>query len=181
MIYIVMSAIILVLCVWMAKRILYHPKPHQDSALKQRAVFSLNQQLIYQRIQQIMPDHVVLAHVSFDSLLTTKYPRTRTKYRNMTADFVILNQQNQVLAIIGFDEVYVAKKQINAEYEDDLLRLAGYKVIRYFHVPPLEQLLIDLTDLPQIYPMLDELKSAFKKYHSFYPYLTKTESRISLV
>lgn len=181
MIYLSISIIVLLCFAIMMQKMWFKRVYPQDSVLKQRAVFSINQQLVYARLKKIMPEYTVLAHVSFDSLLTTKYPRTRSKYRNMAADFVILSPKNQVIAIVSFEEVNISKKQMDAQYADDLLRLAGYQVFRYFNLPSTEQLAADLKQMPQLYPIFNELRGSLKKYHSFYKELPKPRLRASLV
>lgn len=44
-------------------------------------------ELTYTRLKEILPNHMVLAHVSYDALLTTKFSRTRSKYRNLSGNF----------------------------------------------------------------------------------------------
>ena len=60
------------------------------------------------RLQAVLPRHTILAHVSFDALLTTKFAHTRRKYQGLVADFVVFDQQHQVFVIIEIaDESYV--------------------------------------------------------------------------
>ena len=66
-------------------------KQPSDSILRQRAVFNADEQMTFARIKEILPEANVFAHVSFDALLTTKFPRTRRKYASMFADFVVLD------------------------------------------------------------------------------------------
>ena len=129
-IYIVIASILLGCMLIMAWNSLENNAKQQDSALKQRAIFSINEQLAYTRLKEILPSHTVLAHVSFDALLTTKYHRTRNKYRNMVADFVVLDKNQQVAAIVALDDPMVLKRPQRAQYQDALLEMAGYRVIR---------------------------------------------------
>ena len=135
MMYIFIGSLILLCVLFMAWRSLENSTRQQDSALKQRAIFNINQQITYTRLKEILPQSTILAHVSFDALLTTKYSRTRHKYRNMVADFVVLDQSHQVTAIIALDDPMVLKRRQNAQYQDALLAMAGYRVIRYEDVP----------------------------------------------
>ena len=107
MMYIFIGSLILLCVLFMAWRSLENSTRQQDSALKQRAIFNINQQITYTRLKEILPQSTILAHVSFDALLTTKYSRTRHKYRNMVADFVVLDQSHQVTAIIALDDPMV--------------------------------------------------------------------------
>jgi very-short-patch-repair endonuclease len=147
-IYIMFGSLVLlfVLCMTL-KNFDRHQKP-QDSLLKQRAIFSINEQLTFSRLKEILPNYTILVHVSFDALLTTKYERTRHKYRNMVADFVILDELFQIQAIVAIDDSMSLRRSHADEYEDSLLKMAGYHVIRYYDVPEYYQLRQDfLPDL----------------------------------
>ncbi|ECF7044987.1 hypothetical protein ZB76_27220, partial [Salmonella enterica subsp. enterica] len=94
--YIMIGSFLLFCVVLMAWKKLGNNSKPQDSALKQRAIFNLNEQLTFTRLREVLPEYIILAHVSYDALMTTKFNRTRHKYRNLTADFVILDQQHQI-------------------------------------------------------------------------------------
>jgi uncharacterized protein Veg len=139
-IYILIGSVLLLFALCMAlKSLTSHPK-QQDSMLKQRAVFNINEQLTFTRLKEILPKSIILAHVTYDALLTTKYHRTRTKYQNMIADFVILDEFYQVIAIVAVDDASSIRHTESADYEDALLTMAGYQVFRYEDVPEYYQL-----------------------------------------
>ena len=149
-IYILFGSVLLLFALFVAfKDVQRHSKP-QDSLLKQKAIFNINEQLSYSRLQEILPNHIILAHVSFDALLTTKYSRTRHKYRNMVADFVILDEFYQIQAIVAVDDPMALRRSHTSEYQDSLLTMAGYRVIRYDDVPEYYQLRQDLLPDPNI-------------------------------
>ena len=135
-----------------------------DSALKQRAIFSPQQRLLYQRLKTLLPEQNILAQVSFDALVTTKYARTRYKYRNMVADFVILNQEHHILAVLALIEASGLKKCNKAYYEDDLLKMAGYKVLRYRHVPTLFELQHDFKNANIVFDQVTQSNHRDKNY-----------------
>ena len=121
-----------------------HQNRRQDSPLKRRGILNISEQITLMRLQAVLPRHTVLAHVSFNALLTTKFAHTRRKYEGLVADFVVLDQQYQVLAIIEIaDESYVNRLQ-QKHYQDSLLELAGYRVLRYSAIPTEQQLREDL-------------------------------------
>ena len=164
--YLAIGSILLFCVLIIAWKSLEAGSRQQDSALKQRAIFNINEQLTYTRLKEILPNHTILAHVSFDALLTTKYYRTRNKYRNMVADFVVLDEQQQVQAIVALDDPMVLKRFQQAQYQDALLSLAGYRVIRYDDVPEYVQLREDFLNEPRsrlpFVPVND-----LKKYHLY--------------
>lgn len=117
----------------------------QDSPLKRRGILNIAEQITLMRLQAVLPRHTMLAHVSFDALLTTKFAHTRRKYQGLVADFVVLDQQHQVLAIIEIaDESYVNRLH-QKHYQDSLLELAGYRVLRYSSIPTEQELREDLV------------------------------------
>ncbi|QIO07183.1 DUF2726 domain-containing protein [Acinetobacter shaoyimingii] len=115
-------------------------KPQSDSALRQRAVFNAHEQTTFKRLKEIMPEANILAHVSFDALMTTKFPHTRRKYEKMFADFVVLDKECRVIAIVAVGELNSLKKWKAANDQDTLLEAAGYKVFRYKVVPEYQKL-----------------------------------------
>lgn len=122
-----------------------HQNQRQDSPLKRRGILNISEQITLMRLQAVLPRHTILAHVSFDALLTTKFVHTRKKYQGLVADFVVLDQQHQVLAIIEIaDESYVNRLH-QKHYQDSLLELAGYRVLRYSSIPTEHELRVDLV------------------------------------
>ncbi|WP_353142437.1 DUF2726 domain-containing protein [Acinetobacter pragensis] len=165
-IYIVIASMLLGCMLIMAWKSLENNAKQQDSALKQRAIFNINEQLTYTRLKEILPNHIILAHVSFDALLTTKYYRTRNKYRNMVADFVVLDENQQIKAIIALDDPMVLKRIQPSQYQDALLQMAGYRVIRYDDVPEYAQLRDDFLHGKASFRPLTPV-SDLKKYHLY--------------
>ena len=177
-IYILIGSLLLFCVLLKAWKSLESGNKQQDSALKQRAIFNINEQITFTRLQEILPQRIILAHVSFDALLTTKYSRTRNKYRNMVADFVILDEHHQVSTIIALDDPMALRHPQNAQYQDALLAMAGYRVIRYEDVPEYFQLRQDFLIEKPAYPQLDHLTAHSIKKYDFYPDLEQKKLRI---
>lgn len=136
---IVASLVILAIVIVVAYKGLKN-KQQNDSALRQRAVFNSSEQIAFTRLKEILPEANVLAHVSFDALLTTKYLHTRRKYQKLFADFVVLDKDCRVIAVVALDDSNLMKRSSEATYQDALLEMAGYRVIRYVGVPEYQQL-----------------------------------------
>ena len=147
-IYILLGSVVLLFALYVALKDTHRQAKQQDSLLKQKAIFNINEQLTFSRLQEILPNHIILAHVSFDALLTTKYYRTRHKYRNMVADFVVLDEYYQIQAVVAVDDPMALRRSHNAEYQDSLLLMAGYRVMRYDDVPEYYQLRQDFLPDP---------------------------------
>ncbi|ATO19308.1 hypothetical protein BS636_06370 [Acinetobacter sp. LoGeW2-3] len=144
--YIMIGSFLLFCTILMAWKRVQDSGKQQDSVLKQRAIFNLNQQLTYTRLKEILPESIILAQVSYDALLTTKFFRTRNKYRNLIADFVVLDQDHLVVAIVAVDDPMVLKRPQQAQYQDALLSMAGYRVIRYEDIPEYHHLRRDFLN-----------------------------------
>lgn len=126
-------------------------KQQADSALRRRAVFNSHEQITFTRLKEILPEANILAHVSFDALLTTKYLHTRRKYQQMFANFVVLDKDYKVLAVIALDDINAIKRSNQNTYEDALLQSAGYRVIRYMGIPEYQDLREDfLTEFSEM-------------------------------
>ncbi|SPL70464.1 DUF2726 domain-containing protein [Acinetobacter stercoris] len=142
-IIIIVSMILLTIAILVVYKNQTRKRP-ADSVLRQRAVLNSQAQITLIRLKEILTGSTVLAQVSFDALLTTKYLHTRHKYQNMVADFVVLDKDFQVIAIVALDDISPSLKRIQQDkYQDNLLQMAGYRVIRYRGIPDEQQLRLD--------------------------------------
>lgn len=115
-----------------------------DSVLKQRRILNYNEQVLLSRLSILLPQYTILSKVSYNALLTTKYEHTRHKFNGLVADFVVLNENYQVVAVIAlYDPVWGISLK-SGQYEDRLLASAGYKILRYIGVPDEQRLRKDL-------------------------------------
>lgn len=149
---IIVSIVILVIVLIVAYKGLKHKQP-SDSALRQRAVFNTLEQLTFTRLKDIFPEANILAHVSFDALLTTKFPRTRRKYQKLFADFVLLDKDFHVMAVIALGDGMTTRRANSSIDQDVLLDAAGYRVVRYQHVPEYQQLREDFFEYEDMQTM----------------------------
>ena len=149
--YFIIGILLLALFAYIAIRNMRKKPQANDSVLKQRAIFNANEQRTFTRLCQTLPDYIVLSHLSFDSLLTTKFSHTRSKYRNMLADFVVLNQDYEVHAVVMLDDYPGHKRDLF--YKEEILKLAGYRVFHFYGVPNPQQILealsIELKEIDQ--------------------------------
>jgi len=158
--YILLGVLVLAIILMVIIKGLTTGSKTQDSMLKQRAVFTAQQQLIFARLKEILPNYSILAHVSYDALLTTKFLHTRAKYRNMVADFVILDEHYQVLVVITLENMLFTKKGRDVIYEEEILKSAGYPVIHYKGIPESTKLRLELKKYinEETQPTLKSLK-----------------------
>jgi very-short-patch-repair endonuclease len=108
-----------------------------------------NEQAMFFRLTSALPEHVVLAQVSFSSLLTAKTVGARNTFDRKTADFVICTKSFDVIAVIELDDSSHKGREIEDGKRDLLLTNAGYKVLRYKQIPDLEKVKADFIVKPQ--------------------------------
>ena len=94
-----------------------------------------------------MPDHAVLAQVSFGALLQAKGGASRYSYSQKIADFVLMTKGFEVVAVIELDDSSHKGREKNDANRDAMLTEAGYKVLRYRRIPDRGQLLTDIANI----------------------------------
>lgn len=108
-----------------------------------------HEQQMFFRLTGALPEHVVLAQVSFSSLLTAKGRTTRNTFDRKTADFVICTKAFEVVAIIELDDSSHNGREAADMKREMLLTDAGYKMLRYKHIPDDIGVIKDLIALTQ--------------------------------
>src|SRR5690606_19752941 len=108
--YIMIGSFLLFCVVLMAWNKLGNNSKPQDSALKQRAIFNLNEQLTFTRLIEVLPDSIIRTYVYYDALTTPIFIRTGHKYRDLSANFVIMDQLHQIIAIVAVDDPLILKR-----------------------------------------------------------------------
>lgn len=131
-------ALLAIILIVLYKNGLHNQQP--DSVLRQRAVFNSHEHATFTRLKAVLPEANILAHVSFDALLTTKFIHTRRKYEKLFADFIVMDKECRVLSIISIGELNSIKKQKAAHYQDAILETAGYRVFRFAYIPDYEHI-----------------------------------------
>ncbi|MDM1718499.1 DUF2726 domain-containing protein [Acinetobacter towneri] len=113
----------------------FYPKPMM-TAFERR---------MFMRLKQAFPEHHILAQVAFSALITNSHYKIRALFNRKVTDFVILNADMQVIAIIELDDPsHIGKEQEDAE-RDAMFHEAGYRVVRYTEIPSIRQLQSDLS------------------------------------
>jgi very-short-patch-repair endonuclease len=93
------------------------------------------EQSMYMRMVQALPDHIILAQVSFSALLDAQTKPARNHFSQKTADFVVLDKAFNVVAEVELDDSSHNGREEHDARRDDILKQAGYKVIRFTSVP----------------------------------------------
>ena len=86
-----------------------------------------------------------MCQVSFNALVTAKSMQLRAKFNRLYTDFVVLDQELNVLAIVELDDKSHRRPDIKEKdiARDQILISAGYTVIRYTKIPTAEQIMLD--------------------------------------
>lgn len=109
-----------------------------------RRVITAFESKMYTRLLSAFPQYHVLAQVAFSALITNHQYKIRNLFNRKVTDFVILDQDFNVVAVIELDNPsHLGKEQEDAE-RDAMLQEAGYRVIRYTHIPSISTLKSDI-------------------------------------
>lgn len=114
-----------------------------------RAPLTKNEQPMYFRLKEALPDHEVLAQVAFSALLTARNTATRNSFDRKVADFVICTKAFEVVAVVELDDKSHKGKEAADAARDQMLTEAGYRVLRYPMTPNVEKVRNDIQQ-PQI-------------------------------
>ena len=86
--------------------------------------------------------------MAFSALITNSHYKIRALFNRKVTDFVILNADMHVIAVIAIieldDHSHIGKEQEDAE-RDAMFHEAGYRVVRYTEIPSIRQLQSDLS------------------------------------
>jgi len=90
---------------------------------------------MYARLISAFPQHHVLAQVAFSALITSQNYKIRNQFNRKVTDFVLLDKNCNVVAVIELDDPsHIGKEQEDAA-RDAMLQEAGYRVLRYTSIP----------------------------------------------
>lgn len=118
-----------------------------SGVIKARKPLTEREQSMYFRLAAALPEHVVLSQVSFSALLTTKTRATRNRFDRKVADFVICRRSFSVLAVVELDDSTHKGRENEDSAREKLLTDAGYKVLRYRHIPDEAKIRADIANL----------------------------------
>ncbi|UIZ58415.1 DUF2726 domain-containing protein [Acinetobacter sp. SCLZS86] len=72
----------------------FYPKP----------IMTAFERKMFMRLKQAFPEHHILAQVAFSALITNSHYKIRALFNRKVTDFVILNAEMQVIAIVELDD-----------------------------------------------------------------------------
>lgn len=115
-------------------------KKTERNPIKGRRVLTQNEQPTFLRLNAALPDHFILAQVSFNAFMTAKGFATRSLFNRKVADFVVLDKNFDVVAIVELDDASHRGREKQDAERDALIYEAGYRVIRYKQTPDIEMI-----------------------------------------
>lgn len=141
----------------------------ERNPIKGKRIITMNEQPTFLRLREALPEHIVLAQVAFSAFMTAKGYATRNLFNRKVADFVVLDKQFNVVAIVELDDASHKGKEEKDADRDALIAEAGYRVIRYKRTPDLEQVqkdfgiikVAELVEAPLVEPKTHLVSDAF--------------------
>lgn len=109
-------------------------KPRSKRPLTER------EQAMFFRLQEAMPDLVVMPQVAMSALLTARKASSRNTFDRKVMDFVLCTKAFEVVCVIELDDASHRGKEKNDATRDTMLNDAGYKTARFKNVPDAEPL-----------------------------------------
>ena len=123
--------------------LLFSPKEKAHRYLA-RPVLTNYEGGMYLRLKQAFPECHVFAQVAFSALMTSEQLSTRSQFNRKVTDFVLLDDQFNVMAIIELDDPTHLDKAEEDAFRDYMFNEAGYLVYRYTDIPSARQLRRDI-------------------------------------
>lgn len=115
-----------------------------QSPIKPSYLLTNHEKTMFGEIRQAVPECLIFVQVALGAILWTKSYATRNKFNRLIADFVITDQNFNILAVIELDDKSHDNKQERDAQRDAMLREAGYKVLRYRYMPDKQKLRQDI-------------------------------------
>lgn len=110
-----------------------------------KRILTMNEQPTFMKLREALPEHIILAQVSFSAFMTAKGYPTRNLFNRKIADFVVLDKKFNIIAIVELDDSSHKGKEDQDAERDALIAEAGHRVIRYKRTPDFEQVKKDFN------------------------------------
>ncbi|WP_448760960.1 DUF2726 domain-containing protein [Acinetobacter tandoii] len=110
----------------------------------QKPLITAFEQKMFIRLNEALPEHHILAQVAFSALITSHHFKIRQQFNRKVTDFVVLNRDMKVIAIVELDDPSHIGKEDEDQQRDAMLTEAGYTVFRYTSIPSARELRKDL-------------------------------------
>lgn len=119
-------------------------KQMTHTPIKSSYLLTAHEKTMFGEIRQAVPECQIFVQVALSAILWTKSQATRNRFNRLVADYVITDNNFNILAVIELDDKSHDNRQEKDAERDEMLREAGYKVLRYRYMPSKEQLRKDI-------------------------------------
>lgn len=121
-------------------------KTVEHSPIHKQPILTNHEKVMFGELQKALygTNYYIFVQVSFGALLTTELTKTLWTFNQKRADYVICDSYFNVVAIIELDDKSHDTKQDADRKRDEMLKNAGYKVLRYRYMPPVDKLKNDI-------------------------------------
>lgn len=110
------------------------------------------ERLMFHRLQEALPEYVVLSQVSLTAMMTSLDVEMRNRFERQVASFVVCTRGFSIAAIVDLEDPLNAPRQVALAEQGRLLKQAGYNVLRYKRFPEVAQLRADFGLAPSLHP-----------------------------
>jgi very-short-patch-repair endonuclease len=95
------------------------------------------EQVLYFRLREALPEHVILAQVSMSRFIGVKrghnFQSIFNRYNRMTVDYLICNKGMRIIAVVELDDASHVnrKREDDDRKKDEIVAAAGLRMIRW--------------------------------------------------
>lgn len=105
-----------------------------------RKIMTAYEQKLFVKLKLAFPHYHVLSQVAFSALITNQDYKIRNQFNRKVTDFVLINDNGDVIAIIELDDATHLNKIEEDKFRDTMLTQAGYKVVRFTKIPSVTEI-----------------------------------------
>ena len=143
--WLIVLAICILIIVWTLIGIHKRNSRIRRAPVRGRQILTMQEQPTFLNLQAALPEHIVLAQVAFSAFLTAKGYANRSVFNRKVADFVVLDRKFKLVAVVELDESSHKTKYEQDLFRDELIKEAGYTIIRYKKTPTPAQIKADFA------------------------------------
>ena len=129
----------IVLCVMLFAAVSYYKRKTQKKYFA-RKIMTAYEQKLFTKLKVALPQYHILSQVAFSALITNQNYKIRSQFNRKVTDFVVINDDGDVIAIIELDDSTHLDKVDEDKFRDLMLTQAGYKVVRFTKIPTLQEI-----------------------------------------
>ena len=119
---------------------IYSYKKKKQKKYFAKRIMTAFEQKLFTQLKLAFPQYHVLSQVAFSALITNQNYKIRSQFNRKVTDFVLINDQGDVIAIIELDDPSHLDKVEEDKFRDLMLTQAGYKVVRFTKIPTLQEI-----------------------------------------